>query len=46
MEAYRSADWPIYPIEIMDEFFTITSVHDYDLNNDRVITFTPNQLAK
>lgn len=45
MGAYR-ADGLTYPIEIIDEFSTITSVYDYNLDNESVITFTPNQLAK
>lgn len=45
MEAYRAAG-PTYPIEIMDEFATITAVDDCGLNNDSVISDAANELTK
>lgn len=41
MEAYRAAG-PTYPIEIMDQFATITAVDDCGLNNDSVISDATN----
>lgn len=45
MEAYRAAG-PTYPIEIMDQFATITAVDDCGLNNDSVISDATNELTK
>lgn len=45
MEAYRAAG-PTYPIEIMDQFATITAADDCGLNNDSVISDATNELTK
>ncbi|WGL95890.1 phenolic acid decarboxylase [Arsenophonus nasoniae] len=45
MEAYRKAG-PTYPIEIMDEFATITAVHSCELNDDSVISCATSKHTK
>lgn len=45
MEAYRAAG-PTYPIEIMDQFATITAIDDCGLNNDSVVSDAANELTK
>ncbi|MCC3718536.1 phenolic acid decarboxylase [Rouxiella badensis] len=43
MEAYRDAG-PAYPTEVIDEFATITYVHDSGVNNEAVINCPASEL--